>query len=100
MTDTMRFVEERLGEWLAFRRDLHKHPELGFMECRTQATLADRLLTLGYDVRTGEEVMRREAMLGRPSPPALAAARDYAVAHGARSDLVERMTDCMSYGMS
>jgi amidohydrolase len=35
------------------RRDLHQHPELGFQETRTAALAAERLRSLGYDVRTG-----------------------------------------------
>jgi len=34
-------------------RDLHQHPELGFQETRTAATLAERLKALGYEVTTG-----------------------------------------------
>ncbi len=33
------------------RRDLHAHPELGFQETRTSLLVAERLETLGYDVR-------------------------------------------------
>ncbi|MDL9979086.1 amidohydrolase [Microbacterium candidum] len=33
--------------------DLHRHPELGFMEERTAAVVADRLRELGYSVTTG-----------------------------------------------
>ena len=36
------------------RRDLHRHPELGYRETRTAALVADRLRSLGFDeVRTG-----------------------------------------------
>jgi amidohydrolase len=36
------------------RRDLHRHPELGYRETRTAALIADRLRVLGFDqVRTG-----------------------------------------------
>jgi amidohydrolase len=38
---------------IATRRDLHQHPELGFEETRTGALVAERVRTLGYDVRTG-----------------------------------------------
>jgi hippurate hydrolase len=33
----------------AWRRDLHEHPELGFQEHRTAATVADRLRAFGVD---------------------------------------------------
>src|SRR6266568_9258361 len=38
---------------VATRRDIHQHPELGFEETRTAALAADRLRSLGYQVKTG-----------------------------------------------
>jgi amidohydrolase len=38
---------------VAWRRDLHAHPELGFAETRTAAMVADHLRALGMEVRTG-----------------------------------------------
>jgi amidohydrolase len=35
------------------RRDLHRHPELGFEERRTAGIVAERLGAAGYEVRTG-----------------------------------------------
>ena len=41
-------------EMTAWRRDLHRHPELGFEEHRTAALVADRLRSFGVDeVHTG-----------------------------------------------
>lgn len=40
-------------ELVATRRDLHRHPELGFEERRTGGLVAERLSALGIDVRTG-----------------------------------------------
>lgn len=37
----------------ALYRDLHQHPELGFQERQTSATLAAKLRPLGYEVTTG-----------------------------------------------
>src|SRR5690606_31755821 len=39
--------------YIALRRDIHRHPELGFEEFRTARMVADRLRTLGYDVAEG-----------------------------------------------
>jgi metal-dependent amidase/aminoacylase/carboxypeptidase family protein len=41
------------AEWLAVRRDLHQHPEVSGQEVRTAKVVADRLRTLGLEVRTG-----------------------------------------------
>ena len=39
---------------IAWRRDLHEHPELGNREFRTAGVVADHLRALGFDeVRTG-----------------------------------------------
>ncbi|MDP3803262.1 amidohydrolase [Brevundimonas sp.] len=38
---------------IAWRRDLHAHPELGFAETRTAALVAEHLRSLGMEVRTG-----------------------------------------------
>lgn len=51
-------VINRIAEWLdelvAWRRDLHAHPELAFEEVRTAAFVADRLRAFGVDeVHTG-----------------------------------------------
>ncbi|HEU4455371.1 MAG TPA: amidohydrolase [Longimicrobium sp.] len=38
---------------ISTRRDLHRHPELGFQERRTAAIVAERLRAAGYEVREG-----------------------------------------------
>lgn len=35
------------------RRDIHKHPEVGYNEYRTAKLIADELSALGYEVKTG-----------------------------------------------
>ena len=34
-------------------KDIHQHPELGFMEVRTAKIVSDELTRLGYEVKTG-----------------------------------------------
>ncbi|MDH3472197.1 MAG: M20 family metallopeptidase [Rhodospirillales bacterium] len=41
------------GEMRAWRRDIHKHPELGFRELRTAAKVADLLTDFGLEVHGG-----------------------------------------------
>jgi len=43
-------LEPKVIEW---RRDIHQNPELGNRETRTSALVAEHLVRLGYEVRTG-----------------------------------------------
>src|SRR3990170_4646 len=38
---------------IAWRRDFHRHPELGFQEVRTSGQVAKHLADLGIEVQTG-----------------------------------------------
>jgi aminobenzoyl-glutamate utilization protein A len=78
---------------IALRRDMHRHPELGFLEYRTAARAAETLETLGFSVKAGPQVMAASAMLGAPSDAAIAEARRQALAGGAPEKWVERMPD-------
>jgi len=42
-----------MGSFVALRRDIHAHPELGFEEHRTASLVADRLRQWGIEVHTG-----------------------------------------------
>lgn len=59
-----------LADVVAWRRDLHAHPELGYEEVRTSAFLAERLRAMGYEVRTGVARTGVVGLLtgGRPGP--------------------------------
>jgi amidohydrolase len=46
-------IDEIVPDIVALRRDLHEHPELAFEEVRTSGIVAQRLRTLGLEVRTG-----------------------------------------------
>ena len=41
---------------IATRRDLHRHPEIGFEEVRTAGIVEERLRAAGYDIETGVAV--------------------------------------------
>ena len=57
-----------LPETVAFRRDLHRHPELGNDLPRTQGKVVEAIDSLGLDIRLGETVSSVVATLdtGRP----------------------------------
>jgi len=46
-------AERLLPEMIAWRRDFHRHPELGFQEFRTAGIVAQELNRLGLEVTTG-----------------------------------------------
>jgi amidohydrolase len=46
-------VQRLVPGLVALRRDLHRHPELGYQEVRTAGIVAERLRGLGYTVKTG-----------------------------------------------
>ena len=96
MSDIDDLIAARSADWIALRRDLHRHPELGFTEYRTISRLATRLAALGYDIRLGEEVLRRDAMIGVPDRATIDAARDRALPAGADPGHVTRMGEGMT----
>lgn len=60
-------IEDKLIAW---RRDIHQHPELGNQENRTSKLVADHLRALGMDVKTGVAGTGVVAVLkgGKPGP--------------------------------
>ena len=51
--DALHAVSAHADEFIAFRRDIHRHPELPFEEHRTSALVAERLESWGYRVERG-----------------------------------------------
>jgi amidohydrolase len=60
-------IESKLIAW---RRDIHQHPELGEQETRTSGLVAEHLVNLGLEVKTGVGRTGVIAILkgGRPGP--------------------------------
>lgn len=53
MPDSVADIDDLIEPLVAFRRDLHAHPELGFVEHRTTEQLAASLRALSLEVHTG-----------------------------------------------
>ncbi len=53
MIDFKPMIAARKDAWIARRRDLHQHPELGFQEVRTAGIVAEELARLGLEIQTG-----------------------------------------------
>jgi amidohydrolase len=61
-------AKELQSEMVAWRRDIHMHPELGFEEKRTAALIAETMEMLGYRVSTGVGKTGVVADLGEGKP--------------------------------
>ncbi len=61
------------GELIAQRRDLHRHPELGYQEVRTAGIVARNIGDLGMEVQTGVGKTGVVGLMvgGRPGPTVL-----------------------------
>jgi metal-dependent amidase/aminoacylase/carboxypeptidase family protein len=46
-------VAAKEADWIAIRRDIHRHPEASGAEQRTAALVAERLRAIGLEVKTG-----------------------------------------------
>ncbi len=51
--EIQRDAEELYPQLVAWRRDFHRHPELGFQEIRTAGIVAEHLHSLGLETSTG-----------------------------------------------
>ena len=65
-----RRAQQVMPRVVAWRRDIHQHPELGNQEVRTAKLVADHLRKLGMDVRTNVAVTGVVGVLkgGQPGP--------------------------------
>jgi amidohydrolase len=61
-------AEQLSDKLVAWRREFHMHPELGFEETRTAARVAEQVAALGYRVRTGVARTGVVADLGEGHP--------------------------------
>jgi amidohydrolase len=53
MRDFLHHARSFHADLVAFRRDLHRHPELAFQETRTARRAAEAVQELGFETRTG-----------------------------------------------
>jgi amidohydrolase len=63
------FPEQELQRLVSTRRDLHRHPELGFEETRTAGVVADGLRALGLEPRRAVGRTGVTADFGDPAAP-------------------------------
>ena len=78
-------------EAIRIRRDLHTYPESGWLEFRTTSVAASMLESLGYEVRTGLEVIEPKSVMGRAPQDVIERNIARAVEQGADPKWIERM---------
>lgn len=67
-TSLVQSASELEDQIIAWRRDLHMHPELGFQEFRTANVVADALRDMGLEVMTGVGKTGVVASIGEGTP--------------------------------
>ena len=83
-------LHKQLIEW---RRDFHRHPELGFLEMRTSTIVADTLVKLGYDIKIGRQVMNPDFTMGKPSDGETKAHYEWAKENGAVLEYLDQVSE-------
>ncbi len=67
MYDYIKQLSEKYEDYvIEKRRDFHKYPETGWLEVRTACIIAQTLEDLGYDVITGENLIKKTSRMGLP----------------------------------
>lgn len=69
--DLSGFLDGQKERLTAIRRDLHRHPEVGWTEYRTTYKIARELEDLGFDIAVGRDALDSGARLGVPGGEAL-----------------------------
>lgn len=81
-------VDALQDQLVAWRRDFHRFPELGFLEYRTTAKIIEELRNCGYEVLTGADATDPSARMGLPTQQEDEAAIARAIDEGANPDIV------------
>jgi aminobenzoyl-glutamate utilization protein A len=78
-----RAEHDRESTAVRWRRDMHRHPEVGFTEFRTASRIAGAMSDLGWEVVVGERAISSADRLGVPAEADLEAAYRRAADSGA-----------------
>ncbi|MBQ3402571.1 MAG: amidohydrolase [Synergistaceae bacterium] len=83
--------EELERELIHLRRDFHAYPESAWLEFRTCSLISRRLEALGYNVKSGLEVIDTASVMGRPSEEVIARNIQRALSQGADPGQLTRL---------
>lgn len=88
-----RYVAELKAALVAWRRELHRFPELRWQEIRTCSMIANHLEHLGYEVIAGKPAFDAASRMGLPSREVLDAAYERAICQGADPKWAQQLRD-------
>lgn len=71
MSNLDAFLDDQRERLFTLRRDLHRHPEVGWTEYHTTYVVGQRLESLGFELAVGKAALDGSARLGVPEPRTL-----------------------------
>lgn len=84
-------MNEKHSSLVDLRRDLHAHPEPGWLEFYTTARLTTEVSRLGYDVALGPDIVDPDERLGVPSEETIEEARSRAIREKVAPEFLDRI---------
>ncbi|MBU5485361.1 amidohydrolase [Clostridium sp. MSJ-11] len=87
------YIDDLEEEIVDIRRDFHKYAESGWTEFRTASKIANYLSKLGYEVKLGEEIFKKEDMMGLPSEEELKLNIKRALSQGGAEKYISMMRE-------
>ncbi len=91
MDDIKALAKSMESKVIAYRRDFHKYPEIGWTEFRTSSKIAEILMALGYEVKLGRKILKEEAIMGLPTQQEILNEIERAITEGANPEIIEMM---------
>ncbi len=92
-TDIIQHSENLRDKLIDFRRDLHKHAELGWLEIRTSSIIAEHLKKLGYEILIGKDVCDEHSRMGLPDHEIMEESYNRAIEQGVNPEFAKSARD-------
>jgi aminobenzoyl-glutamate utilization protein A len=76
---------------IQLRREFHQHPEIGYTEFYTASKVVEILISLGYQVTYGKDVIEADSRMGLPDQQIIDKAFERALKDGANPEILKSM---------
>jgi aminobenzoyl-glutamate utilization protein A len=86
------FIDREREALISLRRDLHRHPELGWTEYRTTHRIAEELAPLDFELHVGRDALESTARMGLPDAGELAQNETRAREAGVPEERLQQMS--------